>query len=43
MKKNLHKIKIVKSLKISESLGDNDFTLPGKENECGAYVWMNKI
>lgn len=23
--------------------GDDDFTLPGKEDECGAYVWMNKI
>lgn len=23
--------------------GDDDFTLPGKEDECGAYVWMDKI
>ncbi len=23
--------------------GDDDFTLPGKEDECGAYVWMEKI
>lgn len=23
--------------------GVNDFTLPGKEDECGAYVWMDKI
>ncbi len=48
MKKNLHKRKIVKSLKIKVGYffrkdGDDDFTLPGKEDECGAYVWMNKI
>lgn len=23
--------------------GDDDFTSPGKDGECGAYVWMNKI
>ena len=23
--------------------GDDDFTLSGKEDECGAYVWMEKI
>jgi len=23
--------------------GDDDFTLPGNEDECGAYVWMDKI
>lgn len=23
--------------------GDDDFTLSGKEDECGAYVWMDKI
>ncbi len=23
--------------------GDDNFTLPSKEDECGAYVWMEKI
>jgi hypothetical protein len=23
--------------------GDDDFTLPGKESESGAIVWMDKI
>jgi hypothetical protein len=23
--------------------GDDDFTLPGKDDDCGAYVWMEAI